>query len=217
MLWGFAAGLLLLGALVLTNLRRAHHTPHFDLKPNVLLTRYPLVFVSGHRSLFYFLGYWDQIPPLLAAHGFEVFNLTLPWQGRTRRIERLRNFLEKKSNDGLSMHLFIDSSTKEELEYLLKEKDRPCLVSVTLLQNGHEVAKSSLNALHRPIEDLALPSASQRSWVWTFHRWLHPQLWKLSSKNSGFLRSEALEKMLLERSQFLAERDLLRGQSSPRL
>jgi hypothetical protein len=56
MLWGFAAGLLLLGALVLTNLRRAHHTPHFDLKPNVLLTRYPLVFVSGHRSLFYFLG-----------------------------------------------------------------------------------------------------------------------------------------------------------------
>jgi hypothetical protein len=211
--WGTLGGLSLLFALVFSNLKRARTPAIPELKPNILLTRFPLIFVTGHRSLFYFLGYFEQIPNLLASHGFEVFHLTLPWQSHQRRLHHLHKFLLLRSSQGQRFHFFIDSSTQPELAALLAKENFSCISSVTHLQNGQacETTSNALSALSRPIEELSLPTSPRRSWQWTAHRLLHPHLWRLSRFNSGFIESPALNNLVLERSQFLAERDLIQG------
>lgn len=91
---------------------RARALKHIDLVPNCLLTRYPLVFVTGPRSAFYFTNYWNQVPAFLAEHGYEVEVIELPWRDSSRRLDALKAAIVSRRRP---CHLIGDSSIECEL------------------------------------------------------------------------------------------------------
>ena len=112
-----AAGSLLSTSLFLVlhvtvDLFRSRRLEKIDLVPNCLLTRYPIVFVTGRRSAFYFVNYWNQIPAYLAEHGYEVEVIDLPWHRSERRLDGLKAALVARHRP---CHLIGDSSIEDEL------------------------------------------------------------------------------------------------------
>jgi hypothetical protein len=99
---------------LLTNIYREHRHYQIHLKPNCLLTRHSVVFVTGKRSLFYFRKYWNAYPEILAEHGYEVFTLHLPWRGPQRRA-RFEKFLQQQNKQ---LHFICDSPTFVEFKDL---------------------------------------------------------------------------------------------------
>ena len=47
-----------------------------ELKPNCLLTRYPIIFIAKQQTLFRVFEDWDDIPKYLREHGYEVMILS---------------------------------------------------------------------------------------------------------------------------------------------
>jgi hypothetical protein len=221
MILGFLSGLGLLFALAVHNWRRSQLQIVEELKPNCLLTHSPLVFVTGKRSLFYFLAYWNQIPHYLASHGYEVFNLNLPWMNEARRRRDLHAFLTEQSKLNSKIHLFLDASSLREVTYLLKKQDYDCLASVTLIgERGHlppfrlalPIAELELGKVQtETLKQNKIPLFWKMHAFWTFQKarptWKHLG-WQLNASEGHFL---------LDRVQFLAERDLLQRTSSSNL
>ena len=98
------------------------------LSPNVLLTRRPLVFITGKRSAFFFKSYWRNIPLFLRAHGYEVYILSLPWI--KNRDQFFQTWLKENKNRGA--HLFVDKPTSEEFEKLLSAPDQAAFQNLTI-------------------------------------------------------------------------------------
>lgn len=197
-----------------------------ELKPNCLLTRWPLLFVSGRKSLFYFQNYWNTVPSYLAQHGYEVFNLELPWRSRNKRIEALQGFFnEHRSGDFCvsKFHLQIDLSTSEELVTLLSKADFEAIASITLYCHVSEDARlaklmNTLRGLKRPIEIIYLDAPTQSHFlhdgVWFLHRILTQNQSPSRRSTLAFCHGDHLgyiHEAFLARSVFLAERDLKLG------
>ena len=101
-----------------------------QLTPNCLLTRYPIVFISGRRSLFYFLNYWNQIPDYLREHGYLIQELKLSWRDQNKRTSQLLKFIRELE---APCHLIGDDSIESELE-LVRRLHHPNISSVTSVQ-----------------------------------------------------------------------------------
>lgn len=127
--------LLVLAFAILTNLFREHRKYSFELKPNCLLTRKPVVFLTGPRSIFYFRKYWNGYPEVLAEHGYEVFTLPLPWRGPERKL-RMTDFLNKQSELKKKYHFIADPFTAKELSELFERSDASA--SLTVLEDHQE-------------------------------------------------------------------------------
>jgi len=140
----FLVSLFLILIIIALNYYRISRVRNYDLTKNCLLTRHPILFLSGRRSLFYFLGYWNWIPKYLQDHGYEVFILNLPWRNTQARKVHLKLFLNAARQEGLSFHALGDSSCEPELKFLAKQ-ETPIIKSCSLVR-----AKSSLK-----VEDLA--------------------------------------------------------------
>lgn len=123
---------LLLALALVSNWKRRQSSAHFELVPNCLLTRYPVIFISGNRSFFYFLRYWNIFPIYLAEHGYEVYNLGLPWRNRRGRYASLLRFLEEKSQQGERFHFMLDDKSAAEFKELLA-REFVCIQSVSSL------------------------------------------------------------------------------------
>lgn len=216
MFWGFAASLVLVLAFGWHNWRRSRLSEVKELKPNCLLTSAPLVFIPGKRSLFYFLAYWNQIPHWLASHGYEVYHLALPWMNEGRRRRDLHRFFEQQSKGRQKIHLFIDESSVREITSLLKTQDYECLASVTLIGPGGKIPPFRL-ALPISELELPLPEKPKTPLFWKLHASWTFQSSKHSLHQLGWRLSRRQGDLLLDRVQFLAERDLLQGSTSPNL
>lgn len=120
---------------ILTNLYREHRKQSFELKPNCLLTRKPVVFLTGPRSIFYFRKYWNAYPEILAEHGYEVFTLPLPWRGE-ERLSRTKEYLSKQATQQRQYHFICDPYTAHELRELFETS--PAVASLTVLEDQHE-------------------------------------------------------------------------------
>lgn len=216
MILSLVTSCLLIFAFFAHNWQRARLTEVKDLKPNCLLTRYPLLFIPGQRSLFYFLAYWNQIPHWLASHGYEVFLISLPWRNKERRKQALHRLLTQKSAENARFHLFLDLSSLDIVKALLEENDFACLASVTLVGREDSQSQSLSARLAIPIEELELPAVKSRTPLFWF---LH-MIWtsqKISLNHLGWNNPGGQADFFIERARFLAERDLLQKQSSPRL
>lgn len=124
-----------------------------ELRPNCLLTRHPIVFIAGRRSIFRLFEHWNEVPAFLREHGYDVYVL----EPAPRKpfgesmLEGLAEFPEK-------CHLIADSSLKSELESIARAK-HPRVASLTLIQNPSGVSnrtrvKSRLQTLDlRPLEN----------------------------------------------------------------
>jgi hypothetical protein len=124
---------------IFANKLRRTHTLHFDLKPNCLLTRWPVVFVTGPRSLFYFSNYWNLYPVFLAEHGYEVFKVHLPWHNLAARHARFKAVLARSQNK--KFHFIMDAGTAIEMRDILA--DHPCAKSVTVIVDGSDSSRIS--------------------------------------------------------------------------
>lgn len=144
------AAVSVLAMLVVLNQRRANSNWSFELKPNCLLTRYPLLFISGPRSLLYFRKYWNQIPHFLSSHGYEVMELSLPWRNRALRQEHLNRFIAQAEALGMSLHIIGDAACVPELQKLAAQRSS-AVHSCSLITSGQVVNQSS-NAKPRPEE-----------------------------------------------------------------
>ncbi len=103
------------------------------LRPNVLLTRYPIVFIHGIKSIFHSYNYWHGIPDFLKNHGFETHILDTYWRGpqKKRVVDLEKKILSIPSNKvHIIAHSFgtLDSIVLADLESLKNN-----IASITLV------------------------------------------------------------------------------------
>lgn len=218
MLIGILLGLSFLILCYLVNFLRSPDRPISELTPNCLLTRYPLVFVPGQRSLFYFLKYWNEIPHFLASHGYEVFSLHLAWRKSPQRMDQLQRFLEEKSRSPKEkIHLFVDQSSAGEVANLLRKTSFSCLASLTWVrtEKDSDAFLSELKSLSHPMEEVLIHSQKLtatggiQSFFWKLHLIATGQDLGQRLETRGYELNPSLKHELLSRTQFIAERDLL--------
>ena len=203
---------------VFSNRQRARKELHCELHPNCLLTRWPLLFVTGPRSFFYFSAYWNGYTSYLAEHGYEVFNLRLPWNKTPYRQKRFLDFIEQQEKLGRKFHLFVDPPTFGELEELLRTRNSPAIMSLTEISDSIRSHHSgALKALPVPFANVELLTSAKAPLVTRFTYALHkisltkyflPSLSVLGACEDTALTNARL---LLERSQVLAEQDFREG------
>ncbi|MCB0364368.1 MAG: hypothetical protein H6624_00965 [Bdellovibrionaceae bacterium] len=152
MLWiAIASALILVGLLVGLNYWRGKVRFDFELQPNCLLTRHPLLFLSGRRSLLYFRDYWNHIPDYLSSHGYEVIQLNLPWRNPSVRDKHLKAFLIAAEAEGLKVHVIGDATCERELKHLAQGNSPAIQTCWEILPEE----KSRLTKSYRPrVEDL---------------------------------------------------------------
>jgi hypothetical protein len=89
------------------------------LRPNCLLTKYPLVFINGPRSLFYYENLGGNLQDFLEAHGYKVQCPILPFRAQEQRKLVLANWF--KQNPSSHYHLVLAKQTRAEFESLFSQ------------------------------------------------------------------------------------------------
>jgi hypothetical protein len=118
-----------------------------ELRPNCLLTRYPIVFVGGPRSLFRPFDHWNSIPAFLREHGYEVIVLDPPFR-KSLDATSVAHALKELATRA---HVIADSSFEEEMEKLARNGREVSTASLTLVRNR---VRSSKQAIGNRLEDL---------------------------------------------------------------
>lgn len=204
---------------IFSNRARVKHEVSFDLHPNCLLTRFPLLFVTGPRSFFYFESYWNGYTSYLAEHGYEVFKLRLPWSNSQLRRQRFIEFIQQQEQMNKKFHVFVDSPTLIELESILRATPSTAIMTLTEISDADEKHPSPANLKAFPFPKSSiesLPSNRGGSLMIQLSYALHrasltkyslPSLSTLGVCSDTFLSNSRL---LLDRAQTLAEMDLQR-------
>lgn len=203
-----------LGLALLTNRARRRKDVAFELKPNCLLTRWPLLFLTGPRSMFYFSTYWNLYTPYLAEHGYEVFTLHLPWNNPRLRQERFEYFLNQQESLNRKFHLVLDTPTFMEFQDILRKRS-PSVMSITrICDSEKDSSPGDLRGFPLPVAEIEMADTPKGSLFLHLGYRLHKQWVRRKELNSlsslGALPDTALENSghLLERAQTLAEMDL---------
>ena len=84
----------------------------FVLRPNCLITRRPLVFLTPPRSIFHYKNPWAEISHILYEHGYKVEIFQLPFQN----INAQKKVLISEKIRLQNSHVFMDSVTFENLK-----------------------------------------------------------------------------------------------------
>jgi hypothetical protein len=128
----FIAAVTLLGLIVLFQIERKktrrRRLDGLELRPNCLLTRYPIAFVSGRKSVFRFFDHWNEIPSYLREHGYEVLLLEPNAKSETQSL------LAALDDLGGKCHIVADSSSRAVLERMAVAKHAN-VISLTLVSN----------------------------------------------------------------------------------
>jgi hypothetical protein len=116
--------------------RRRNALRRLELKPNCLLTRHPIAFLAGQRSLFHLGRHWHSIPAFLREHGYDVM-LIEPPHGRDRTKAILKALDELES----PCHVIADSSQESELKALARARHGN-VATLTQIENPVRARKS---------------------------------------------------------------------------
>lgn len=160
---------------------RARRFKGLELRPNCLLTRYPIVLLSKQKSFFRLFDEWDDVPKFLREHGYEVFLLT-PIRGH-----ELASVLRAIEDWPTQCHLIASVSDESLLEGVARAKSSK-VTSLTLV-----LAKSARRSTEKiSVQDLRPLDVA----IETF-------------EVDGFKKSNAweFESQFLEHAISLAERD----------
>lgn len=141
------------------------------LRPNCLLTRRPLYFLTGPRSLFYYRNPWKDLHNFLYQHGYKVSVIKLPFQSHSDRKIYLKSFISQMDQ----AHFFCDAITYQELKPLLDQTERSTITVFSeinlhylpdthhqILMN-HKVKSLSyvLHQIYLKLKKISTPSAAE--------------------------------------------------------
>ncbi len=84
------------------------------LRPNCLLTKSPLVFVPGPRSLFHYQYPYGYLPQFLHEHGYVTKMVSLPFRRSAARKLAFEKWLNTVT--GKHFHLVMDQLVYDELK-----------------------------------------------------------------------------------------------------
>lgn len=188
----------------------------FQLEANCLLTRWPVLFVTGPRSFFYFARYWNIYPTFLAEHGYEVYTAHLPWRNKHLRLERFKQFLSQQESQRRGFHLFMDSSSLAEFERYLRETRPATVISLTEIANAKAPdVVQGLSPFPMPFARLSSLRSTKnprgpQAWSYQLHRLTCFSSPLASLSTLGALEETGLgnARLLLHRCRQLAESDL---------
>lgn len=147
-------GLIALGAAM--NLRRAQRPVTVELQANCLLTRRPLIFVTGLRTPFYFSSYFNEAPSILREHGYQVEVLRLPWLSASSRRRRFTSAFLKK--DAIWI---VDPATAHEFADLLNSLP-PAQVWTLSAETSERIGDRLMEFFHRLTLFVMRPQAALR-------------------------------------------------------
>lgn len=82
------------------------------------MTRNPLVFITGPRSLFFYEKLGGSLQDYIAAHGYVVLNPVLPFRGKIRSLA-LARFLENRSEK--AFHFILSRQSQKEFSEILQK------------------------------------------------------------------------------------------------
>lgn len=145
---------------MLTSMNQPQLDLGFVLKPNCLLTRRPLLFLTPPRSLFYYKSPWGLIMHILSEHGYKVDIWQLPFQNiqnQKMQILRCKSELSKK-------HLFMDGITYKNLKSELSEIKKSTMTVISK-DTPKDTIFESQTYLFRPLDS-----------AFSINYWLH-QKW----------------------------------------
>ena len=179
------------------NKERLHREYSYRLFPNCLITRFPIVFIHGRKSIFYFGNYWNFLPKFLIDHGYEVIDLDLPWRDETARKKELVRLLELLKEEGIGAHFIADITSARMM--LEAEKEFP------------EVFRS--NSI-MGVRDMGVPSSGDEPFAFRLHRLITGRNSDLDGRVLGLTETCDLKdigRIYLRKVVELAESDLHHG------
>lgn len=115
-----------------------------ELIPNILMTRYPLMFVGRRKSLFRMNGDFLELPIYLSEHGFQVEEIEV-----NPRAEMDGTFESLLSTCRQPVHLIV-SKNFAAAAYDLAMNGHPNLATLTLI--GHHSSRSTRPTRHLVFE-----------------------------------------------------------------
>lgn len=207
-----------------TTLRRKRMSD-LELRPNCLLTRHPIAFISGRRSVFRLFDHWNEVPLFLREHGYEV--LTIEPNPRSISASALKALDELPG----PCHIIADSSLNPELETIARSRHANA-ASLTRVFNPRRRPKADrrrglaiddLKPLESAIEEFEIPvkprPAGFGERVNLALLWAHNHLIVGSRRavdpiETAAIQSRrpfALEERFLDLAVQLAERDVRHG------
>ena len=146
---------------------RARRFQCLEIKQNCLLTRYPIVFLSGPRTVFRLFDHWNSVPIYLREHGYEVY--VIEPQGK-KRAERTSSVLSAIESLG-RCHLIADGSLEADLEEIASL--RPLgLASSTVVKTPDRLRAAARPAVLSPrdlrpslVENFTIQGSSVDGWA----------------------------------------------------
>ena len=162
------------------------------LRPNCLLTRAPLVFVSGPRSLFEPNPLGNNLQKFLRAHGYQVSFLWMPFRSLTLRNAALISFFAIAPKK--KFHFVMAKDTWNELRPVF-ENNPLQIVSITMINPSSTDFTSTL----APELFKSFKNNSNAPLSYRLHRFF---CWALGSRALPF------DQTLLEKDKILYDRFL---------
>ncbi len=100
------------------------------------MTKYPLVFVSGIRSLFFYEKLGAELQVFIKAHGYVVLYPIIPFRARALRKQVFRQWLDRQ--ECKQFHFVLSQNTAKEFADLLKQYPDSTLTLTDTLRNISE-------------------------------------------------------------------------------
>ena len=99
---------------IIVHNHRRRRLQELELRPNCLLTRFPILLIAGQRSIFRPFHYWNEIPDYLREHGYEVIVLDPTGWRAPKAIE----IIKAVATFDKRVHVVADATLESELTEL---------------------------------------------------------------------------------------------------
>ncbi len=100
------------------------------------MTRYPLVFLNGPRSLFFYEKLGTTLQDYIAGHGYVVLYPSLAFRAKNLRRLQLQNFLKQQNSP--KFHFILGPQTQLEFAEVLKDYPESTFTNPESLMNSSE-------------------------------------------------------------------------------
>lgn len=113
------------------------------LRPNCLLTKYPLVFITGTRSVFFYEKLGEQLQSFIADHGYMVLSPAMPYRSVQLRKKYLTQWLQQQEH--LQFHFVLSKRSHQELSEVVEIFHNSTFTIISEILCQHEKLSEMLN------------------------------------------------------------------------